>query len=235
MIDLSAFVPRASLWAMLGEGLLAFISPCVLPMLPVYALYLVGGNTETGEERARWGLVLRRCLGLALSFIALFTLIGAGAGFLGGALKNADRGLLDIVSGGLMIIFGLWMLDLFHWSGPRLPGGIGGKMTSMNGFWGAFAVGILLALSWTPCLTPLLGSALVLAASSEGATMWTGMLQLAVFALGLALPMILFIMLYQWLREALSRLRRYQGLLRRAGGALMIVYGLYKAISAMVR
>lgn len=234
MIDFSTFIPRASLWAMLGDGLLAFVSPCVLPMLPVYALYLLGGNTEAGEERASRGLVLRRCLGLVLSFAVLFALIGAGAGFLGSALKNANRGLLDMAGGALMIVFGLWMLDIFHWSGPRVPGGIGGKMPSMNGFWGAFAVGILLALSWTPCLTPLLAGALVLAASSEGANMWTGMLQLTVFALGLTLPMMLFMLLYQWLKGVLRWLRSRQGLLRRAGGALMIAYGLYKMIFAVV-
>ena len=105
----------------------------------------------------------------------------------------------------------------------------------MNGFWGAFAAGILLTLSWTPCLTPLLAGALVLASSSEGANIWTGMVQLAVFALGLALPMMLFMLLYQWLKEVLGWLRSHQGLLRRAGGALMMAYGLYKTISAMVR
>ena len=81
-----------SLWAMLGGGLLAFVSPCVLPMLPVYAMYLLGG-TDAAPGRLR---VLRRCLGLLCGFVLLFTLMGAGAGALGSLLKNTDRGTLDV-------------------------------------------------------------------------------------------------------------------------------------------
>lgn len=224
-----------SLWAMLGGGLLAFVSPCILPMLPVYALYLLGGNTENGEEaKASWMLVLRRCLGLASSFIVLFMLMGAGAGLLGNALKHADRGVLNLVSGALMIVFGLWMLGVFHWKGFGLSAGTGGKSPKMNGFWGAFAMGIVLALSWTPCLTPVLGNALMLAATAQGATMWTGMLQLAVFALGLILPMLAFMLLYQWLKGAMGWLRSHQMLLRRIGGGLMVAYGLYMILSTVL-
>ncbi len=226
IIDYAAYVPQYSLWAMLGGGLLAFLSPCILPMLPVYALYLLGGNTDDGGEKASWGMIVRRCLGLALSFILLFMLMGAGAGLLGGALKNADRGVLDVVSGVLMILFGLWMLDVFR--GKGFSPGLGpGKGIRMNGFWGAFAIGIVLALSWTPCLSPVLSSALVMAASTQGATLWTGMLQLAVFGLGLILPMLAVLLLYQWLKGVLGWLRNHQMLLRRIGGGAMVAYGLY--------
>ncbi len=223
-----------SLWAMLGGGLLGFVSPCILPMLPVYAMYLLGGNADAGEEKAPWMMVLRRCLGLASSFILLFMVMGAGAGLLGDALKNADRGVLNLVSGFLMMVFGLWMLGVFHWKGFGLSVGAGAKGPRMNGFWGAFAMGVVLALSWTPCLTPLLANALMLAATAQGATMWTGMLQLAVFALGLVLPMLVFMLLYQWLKGAMGWLRKNQGLLRRIGGGLMVAYGLYMVLSTLL-
>lgn len=223
-----------SLWAMLGGGLLGFVSPCILPMLPVYAMYLLGGNADAGEEKAPWMMVLRRCLGLASSFILLFMVMGAGAGLLGDALKNADRGVLNLVSGSLMIVFGLWMLGVFHWKGVGLSAAAGGKSPKMNGFWGAFAMGVVLALSWTPCLTPLLANALMLAATAQGASMWTGMLQLAVFALGLVLPMLAFMLLYQWLKGAMGWLRKNQGLLRRIGGGLMVAYGLYMVLSTLL-
>ncbi len=234
IIDYGVSLPPTTLWAMLGGGLLAFLSPCILPMLPVYAMYLLGGNTEAGEEKAAWGLVLRRCLGLALSFIALFMVMGAGAGLLGSALKQADRGVLDMVSGALMVLFGLWMLDVFHWKGFGGRGKAEGQAPAMSGFWGAFAMGIVLALSWTPCLSPVLSGALVLAASSEGATMWTGMGQLAVFALGLVLPMLAFMLLYQWLKGPMGWVRKHQGLLRRIGGGLMVAYGLYQLVTALL-
>jgi len=218
--------PQAvSLWAMLGGGLLAFVSPCVLPMLPVYAMYLIGGE----KERGSWSVVLRRCLGLLLGFVALFTLMGAGAGALGSLLKNADRGVLNAVTGAFMIVFGLWMLDVFHLN-LQMPGVMGRFHPTMNGFWGSFAFGLLIAISWTPCLTPVLANALMLAASQVNATMWTGILSLAVFAVGLCLPMLAVMLFYQWLKGALGWLRNHQGVIRKAAGALMILYGLYLII-----
>lgn len=233
MINFADAVQQYSLWEMLAGGLLAFVSPCVLPMLPVYALYLMGGDTDGGEKASRF-LVLRRCLGLMLSFVLLFMLMGAGAGLLGSVLKNANRGILNMVSGALMILFGLWMLDVFHWAGLRMPSALQGKSPKMNGFWGAAAVGVLLALSWTPCLSAVLSSALVLAASTENATMWTGMLQLAVFGLGLCLPMLVCMLLYQWLKGAVGWLKTHQLLLRRIGGGLMVAYGLFMIIRELL-
>ena len=227
----AASVEQISLWAMFGGGLVAFVSPCVLPMLPVYTLYLVG--SEGDEQKNAWLAILLRCLGLALGFILLFTLMGAGAGIIGGTLKDADRGTLNIVTGVLMILFGLWTAEFFHLKGVNAP-----KWTDRfslirpNGFFSALLFGIVIALSWTPCLTPILANALILAASS--ATVSTGMLSLAVFALGLSVPMLLFIVLYHWLKNAFAWLRDHQPLLRRIGGILMMVYGIYLIVSAAV-
>ncbi len=213
-----------SLWTMFAGGLLAFVSPCVLPMLPVYAMYLMGGEKDSRS----WWTVVRRCLGLTSGFVLLFTLMGAGAGALGSLLKNADRGVLNTVTGALMLVFGLWMLDVFHLNANlRIPGRF---QPTMSGFWGSFAFGLLIAISWTPCLTPVLANALVLAASADQATMFTGIQSLAVFALGLCLPMIAVMLLYQWLKGVLGWLRRNQRIIRRAAGAAMILYGLYLII-----
>ena len=212
---------------MLGNGLLAFLSPCVLPMLPVYALYLLGGSSDGSEGRPAQGLLLRRCLGLAFGFMLFFTLMGAGAGLLGSALKQADRGIITLISGGLMVFFGLWMLEVFHLSVFQRFGLNNHRRPGLTGFWGAFAFGLLLVLSWAPCMTPLLANALVLAASAENATMYTGMAHLALFALGLCLPMLAFMLLYQWLKGALVWLKSHQQRIRQVGGLLMVGYGLY--------
>ena len=214
-----------SLLTMLGGGLVAFVSPCVLPMLPVYAMYLIGGE----KERGSWLVVLRRCLGLLAGFVLLFTLMGAGAGALGSLLKNMDRGVLDTVTGVLMIVFGLWMLDLFHLK-SGMPSWMNRFQPTMSGFWGSFAFGLLIAVSWTPCLTPVLANALMLAASQVNATMWTGIFSLAMFAIGLCLPMLAVMLFYQWLKGALGWLRMHQAVIRKAAGVLMIVYGLYLII-----
>ena len=218
-----------SLWAMLGGGLLAFVSPCVLPMLPVYAMYLMGGSTV----KSSWHEVLRRCLGLLCGFVLLFTLMGAGAGAIGSLLKEMDRGMLDIVTGVLMMVFGLWMLDVFHLS-SGMPGFLGRFQPTMNGFFGSFFFGLIIAVSWTPCLTPVLANALMLTASAVNATMWTGIVSLAVFALGLCLPMLAVMLLYQWLKGVLGWLRNHQQIIRRIAGAAMIAYGVFLIVRALV-
>lgn len=230
MTGLFQAAPQAvSMWAMLGGGLLAFVSPCVLPMLPVYAMYLMGGTTE-GKGRF---LVLRRCLGLLCGFVLLFTLMGAGAGALGALLKNMNRGVLNAVSGALMLIFGLWMLDVIHPKGVQMPAWMQGHQPTMSGFFGSFLFGLLIAVSWTPCLTPVLSNALILVAAADNATMMTGVWSLAVFALGLCLPMLAVMLLYQWLKGALKWLREHQVLIRRVGGGLMMAYGLYLIAGAI--
>ena len=224
---LTAAAPQPmSLWAMLGGGLLAFVSPCVLPMLPVYAMYLLGGE----KQRSPWSVVARRCLGLLSGFVILFTLMGAGAGALGSLLKNTDRGVLDAVTGALMIVFGIWMLDIIHPNIP-MPAVFSRFQPTMNGFFGSMAFGLLMALSWTPCLTPVLANALMLAASQVNATMWTGIISLAVFAVGLCLPMLAVMLFYQWLKGALGWLKNHQALIRKIAGGLMIVYGLYLIVA----
>ena len=140
-----------------------------------------------------------------------------------------DRGVLDTVTGVLMIVFGLWMLDFFHLK-TGMPGWMSRFQPTMSGFWGSFAFGLLIAVSWTPCLTPVLANALMLAASQVNATMWTGIFSLAMFAIGLCLPMLAVMLFYQRLKGALGWLRMHQAVIRKAAGVLMIAYGLYLII-----
>lgn len=231
-LNIAAALPQTPLWAMFIGGLVAFLSPCVLPMLPVYGLYLVGEGSDTADRRTGWWNVLKRSLGLLMGFVTLFTLIGAGAGLIGGALKSLDRGTLDWITGALMIVFGVWTADFVHWKGMNAPGWATGASLKPKGFFSAALFGVVIALSWTPCLTPVLANALILAAASE--TVGVGMASLAVFALGLALPMLVFMALYQGLKDAFVWLRNHQPLLRRIGGLLMIAYGLWLVIRTLV-
>lgn len=225
-------VPQLTLWAAFAGGLVAFLSPCVLPMLPVYALYLFSGGDGAEDKRVAWQGLLLRSLGLLLGFVLFFTLIGAGAGLLGGALKNLDRGTLNIVTGVLMILFGIWTAGFVTLHGVNAPKWASSTAVKPRGFFSSALFGMVIALSWTPCLTPILANALILAASS--ATAGAGMASLAVFALGLALPMLAFMALYQWLRGALGWLRTHQPLLRRIGGVLMALYGLWMILSTVL-
>ena len=231
-IDFAAAIPQTTLWAMFVGGLVAFLSPCVLPMLPVYALYLVGGGSDGSESRVGWLSVLKRSLGLLLGFVTLFTLIGAGAGLIGGALKALDRATLDRATGALMILFGLWTAGFFHWKGIAAPAWAGQAQVKPKGFFSSALFGVVIALSWTPCLTPVLANALIMAAHS--ATVGVGMVSLALFALGLSLPMILLMALYQWLKGAVGWLNSHQALLRRIGGILMMAYGLWLILASLL-
>ena len=223
---------QINLWAMFVGGLVAFLSPCVLPMLPVYTLYLVGEGSQTTDRHMAWLGVLKRSLGLLVGFVTLFTLIGAGAGLIGGAFQRVDRGTLNIITGVLMMVFGLWTADFLHWTGLRAPAWTSRVTLKPDGFFSSAMFGIVIALSWTPCLTPVLANALILAASS--ATVGVGMASLAVFALGLSLPMLLFMVLYQWFKDVFGWLRDHQPILRRIGGILMVLYGLYVVIAELV-
>ncbi|MEA4927458.1 MAG: cytochrome c biogenesis CcdA family protein [Candidatus Limiplasma sp.] len=230
--NLAAALPQTTLWAMFVGGLVAFLSPCVLPMLPVYGLYLVGEGSDTADRRGAWVGVLKRSLGLLAGFVTLFTLMGAGAGLVGGALKTLDRGVLNLATAALMILFGLWTADFIHWKGLNAPAWATKASLKPTGFFSAALFGIVIALSWTPCLTPVLANALILATSAE--TVGVGMASLAMFALGLALPMLVFMALYQTLKDAFTWLRNHQPLLRRIGGLLMIAYGLWLLLSTLL-
>ncbi len=232
MPPINVQVEPLTLGAMFIGGLMGFLSPCVLPMLPVYALYLVGEGSDSGDRKAAWRSVLKRSLGLLLGFITLFTLIGAGAGAIGGALKQLDRGTLNIVTGSLMILFGLWTAGILRLHGVNAPKWTSGANIKPHGFFSAALFGIVIALSWTPCLTPVLANAIILAADS--ATAVSGMVALAVFALGLALPMLLFMALYQVLKGAVGWLHSHQALLRMIGGLLMVAYGLWLILSVLL-
>ena len=212
---------------MIGSGLLSFLSPCILPMLPVYATYLLGSGSREESVKA----VILRALGLMTGFLIFFTLIGAGAGAVGGALGNVDKYTLQIISGALMIVLALMLLELI----PGLPApGVGGTKARMEGFFGSLGFGVVLALSWTPCLTPLLANALLLVTLSDQATVLTGMGYLALYALGLCLPMMLFLFLYRWLGGALRWLRKAQPVIRRIAGDALFALGLWYIVSATV-
>ncbi|NMD38053.1 MAG: cytochrome c biogenesis protein CcdA [Christensenellaceae bacterium] len=213
----------ASPFAMMLNGLLAFLSPCILPMLPVYAAYIIGNTTGSSKITKQ---TIIKLLGLVLGFIIVFVTLGALAGLAGSVNSKVNRNLLDVLGNIILIIFGFMMLDL-------IPGlNVGGVKDSSKfigaGFLQNVLFGAVLVLSWTPCLTPLLGNALVAAASAESATALNGMYMLGFFALGLSLPMVLIMLLYQKLSGLVGFLKKHHLLIRRISGVIMIVVGILR-------
>lgn len=212
-MSLSAGAPSVTV-AFLA-GLISFLSPCVLPLVPSY-LGVIGG--------ARVPLV--RALGFILGFGLVFIALGATASSLG-ALLTPHKVLLGRLAGVLIVFFGLVMLGAV-----RLPFLMRDtRALAEAGGYGPVALGAAFAFGWSPCLGPALGSILGLAASS--ASLGTGVGLLAAYTLGLAVPFLLAALL--WHRLHLRRLNRYAGVFEKVGGAILVGVGLLMATGQFTR
>ena len=224
-IDLSVAqvaAPAPTMWLALLQGVISFVSPCVLPLLPVYFAALLGSG---GQYKLRETIL--RMLGFALGFMAFYLVLGAGAGALGGLMSRVPRTTVNLVSGLLFILFGVMALEIIPWL--HLPGTkADASRFASGGFFSMLMFGVVLALSWAPCTTAFLSSVLALAASTAQATALKGMLLLAVYALGMMLPFLICMLLWTKLSTAVKWLKRHQSAIRKAGGVLMILLGAAK-------
>ena len=214
-----------SVWSALLNGLLAFISPCILPMLPVYGVYLLGDGSLQNQGKNSRRQILFRLLGFLMGFIPFFMVLGLGAGALGDALQKY-RGAFPYVGGALMVFFGLMMLDIVP--GLRLfTIQADAKALAAGGFVKTMLLGIVLAVSWLSCTSPFLFNVLLMAADTGG-TALRGMGLLLLYALGLTAPFLLFMALYARLGAAMGFLRRHQAFIRKTAGVIMILLGILK-------
>ena len=217
-VDLSA-------WSALLNGLLAFLSPCILPMLPVYGIYLLGEGPLSERGHGALGQILSRILGFMLGFIPFFMVLGLGAGALGSLLQR-HRDVFPYIGGSLMVLFGLMMLDVvpgLHLFSIQTDA----KKLAAGGFVRTMLLGIVLAVSWLSCTSPFLFNVLLMAADA-GSSALRGMALLLVYSLGLTIPFLLFMALYTWLGGMLSFLRTHQAFIRKAAGAVMILLGILR-------
>lgn len=198
------------------EGIITFISPCLLPMLPVYALYFTGGGTG----RRRDGVL--NALGFVAGFTAVFVLLGAAAGGLGSLLHFRYAGLVNIVTGLVVVALGLGYLGLFRLPFAGLAGrAAGGKK---RGFFSSLLFGAVFSVGWTPCIGAFLGSAIMLAAN-EGSALG-GMLLLLAYSLGLGVPFFLGALLIDRAKGAFDFIKKHYAVINRAAGALLVVLGI---------
>lgn len=198
------------------EGVITFISPCLLPMLPVYISYFAGGK----EERTT-SSTLKGALGFILGFTVMFVLMGALAGTFGSFLTR-HRVLVNIVTGLIVVFFGLSYLGVFKLSFLR---GFGQKMQKRDrGFFSALLFGVVFSIGWTPCVGAFLGSALMLAAS--GGETVKGIVMLLLYSLGLGIPFLLCALLIDKLKGALTFIKKHYKVINTVCGILLIVVGI---------
>ncbi|HEY0235976.1 MAG TPA: cytochrome c biogenesis protein CcdA [Afipia sp.] len=218
-------IDTVSLPAALVAGLVSFLSPCVLPLVPAYLVYLTGATIEhvATEEKAA---VSRRAIMLSallfvLGFSTVFVALGASASFIGGFIR-AWSAQLSILAGIVIIIMGLHFLGLtrigFLMREGRLP------IPRPVGLWGAYVMGLAFAFGWTPCIGPILAAILSVAASE--ATVAKGAGLLAVYSAGLGIPFLLAALLIERSSSLLARIKPHLASIERAMGVLMVLVGI---------
>jgi cytochrome c-type biogenesis protein len=214
-----------SIAAALFAGVLSFLSPCVLPLVPPYLVYLAGASIERladaePEPRVRTDTVFAALLFVA-GFSTVFIAFGASASAIG-ALVQAWSAQLSVVAGIAIIVMGLHFLGVTRFAvlmfEKRAP------MSRPVGLWGAYAMGLAFAFGWTPCIGPILAAILAVAASKE--TVTTGALLLAVYSAGLGIPFIVTALAVEPATAFLARFKRHLEIVEKAMGGLLVLTGI---------
>lgn len=206
------------------EGIITFISPCLLPMLPVYVSYFAGGGVRSARR------TLTNALGFVMGFTVVFVAMGALAGTVGGFLKSHQTAV-NVVSGLIVIFFGLHFLGVVRVNLFR--GSRRSMATSDLGFFSAMLFGVIFSVGWTPCVGAFLGSALMLA--SQRGHVLEGMAMLLVYSLGLGIPFLLSALLIDRLKSALDLIKRHYSIINKVCGGLLIGIGVLMATGTMGR
>lgn len=206
------------------EGVVTFISPCLLPMLPIYISYFAGGGERSVKK------TLSGALGFVTGFTIVFVALGALAGTLGSLLKEYQTAV-NIVSGLIVIFFGLNFLGVFK---LNLFKGSNHKVNTKNmGFFSAMLFGIIFSVSWTPCVGAFLGSALMLA--SQQGHVGEGVVMLLVYSLGLGIPFVLSAVLIDYLKSAFNWIKKHYKVINIVCGILLILVGVLMATGLIGR
>lgn len=197
------------------EGIITFISPCILPMIPVYITYFANGEENKKKTVAN-------ALGFALGFTIVFVSLGAFAGFLGGLLIKYET-VVNIITGLVVVIFGLNFMGVLRvgFLNQTKKADVEVKST---GFGGTVLFGIVFSIGWTPCVGAFLGSALMIA--SQQGTALQGILMLVLYSVGLGIPFVLSAVLIDRLKALFDAIKRNYRIINIVSGGLLVVIGI---------
>lgn len=206
-------------------GLVSFLSPCVLPLVPPYLIYLGGSTLDdlAGDEPVR-AVGTRAIIGSLLfvaGFTVVFVLLGAGASAMGAVLRTHME-FLSIIAGLAIIVMGLHFLGIFRIS--LLNRTARADVHQPAGLWGAFVMGLAFAFGWTPCLGPVLGA--ILAVAGSEATVSHGAVLLAVYSAGLGVPFILAAVAVRPFLRSLTHMRKALPMVEKVMGVLLVLTGI---------
>jgi cytochrome c-type biogenesis protein len=211
--------------AALIAGLVSFLSPCVLPLVPPYLVYLAGTSLERFADKEAEPRVKRETVTAALLFVAgfstVFVSLGASASVVGSLIRTYS-GPLATIAGVAIIIMGLHFLGLTQIALLHRQKRM--EVAKPVGLWGAYAMGLAFAFGWTPCIGPILAAILAVAASEQTVTRGAGLL--AVYSLGLGIPFIIAAFAVEPFAAFLARFRKHLRRVEQAMGALLVITGI---------
>ncbi len=200
------------------EGIITFISPCLLPMLPIYISYFASGGERSNKK------TLTNAVGFVLGFTIVFIAMGALAGTFGSFLREYQT-LVNIISGLIVIIFGLNFMGVLKLN--IFKGNTHNMNTSNMGFCSSILFGVIFSIGWTPCVGVFLGSALVLA-SQQGHVM-EGVLMLLIYSMGLGIPFIISAILIDNLKTTFNWIKKNYDKINLISGCFLIIIGICMA------
>ena len=214
-----------SVYAAFAAGLISFLSPCVLPLVPPYLVYLTGATIEhvqnDEEEQASRRAVMMAALVFVLGFSTVFVALGASASYIGGFIR-AWSAQFSILAGVVIIIMGLHFLGLTRIGFLMREG----RLTAPKpvGLWGAYAMGLAFAFGWTPCIGPILAAILSVAASESTVTKGAGLL--AIYSAGLGVPFLVAAFMVEQFSSVFARMKKYLATVERVMGVLLVLTGI---------
>ncbi len=219
-------ISQISLFAAFSAGLLSFISPCVLPLVPSYLSYITGLSVENlakVEERDRFkSAIMLNALLFIAGFSTIFIAFGASASLIGQVLYEYQD-VIRKVGGILIIIFGLYLLGILKLNFLMTERRLMHFKTRPVGYVGSFLIGTAFAAGWTPCVGPVLGTILAYASTTE--SMSGGVMLLSAYSFGLGLPFFLTAFGMDTFLSCFKSLRTYLGSVSFVSGALLILVG----------
>ena len=206
------------------EGIITFLSPCLLPMLPIYISYFAGGG-----ERST-GKTVKGALGFVTGFTVVFLAMGALAGTAGSLLREYQTAV-NLVTGLIVVFFGLNFLGVFRLNLFR--GSRWSVKTGSMGFFSAILFGMVFSVGWTPCVGAFLGSALMLA--SQQAHVVEGIVMLLSYSLGLGIPFLLSAVLIDYMKTAFDWIKQNYKIINSLSGGLLVLVGILMATGTLGR
>jgi len=203
------------------EGIITFISPCILPLLPLYVSYFVGGNEDENDAKSKYNALVNS-LGFVLGFTIIFTLLGTLAGTFGAFIKEQSA-IINILGGFIVVLFGANYMGIFKVSFLERSLKMNAEIKTFK-FLSSILFGIIFAIGWTPCVGTFLGAALMIAVNSQDILKGTTML--LIYSIGLGIPFVICAILIDKLKQTFNFIKRNYKVINRISGMILVIIGI---------